>query len=53
MRHALKQNYEFIEIHKLSQNKFYDWVVKTFPNAIGEFREFTNNIRQPKSPEIN
>lgn len=35
MRHALKQNYEFIEIHKLSQNKFYDWVVKTFPNAIG------------------
>ncbi len=53
MRHALKQNYEFTEIHKLTPNKFYDWVVKTFPNVIGEFREFTNNIRQPKSPKIN
>ena len=35
MRHALNQNYEFTEIHKLTQNKFYDWAVKTFPNAIG------------------
>jgi len=53
MRHSQKQNYEFTDIHKLTQNKFYDWIVKTFPNSIGEFREFTNNIRQPKSPEIN
>ena len=45
MRHAQKQNYEFTDIHKLTQNKFYDWIVKTFPNSIGEFREFTNNIR--------
>ena len=35
MRHSQKQNYEFTEIHKLTQNKFYDWAVKTFPNAIG------------------
>ena len=35
MRHSQKQNYEFTEIHKLTENKFYDWVVKTFPNAIG------------------
>ena len=46
MRHSQKQNYEFNDIHKLTQNKFYDWVMKTFPNAIGEFREYTNNIRQ-------
>ncbi len=46
MRHSLKQNYEFTEIHKLTQNKFYDWVVKTFPNVIGDdFRELPNRKR--------
>ena len=45
MRHSQKQNYEFTEIHKLTENKFYDWVVKTFPNVIGEFRELPDKKR--------
>lgn len=45
MNHAQKQGYEYVPIHNLTQKKFYDWIVETFPNSIGEFREYANKIR--------
>ena len=45
MNHAQKQGYEYVPIHNLTQKKFYDWIVETFPNSIGDFREYANKIR--------
>lgn len=37
-------NFEYESIHEMKPTQFYDWVVETFPNSIGKFREYGRDI---------
>jgi len=37
-------NFKYSPIHEMKPNQFYDWAVETFPDSVGQFREYGRKI---------